>query len=78
MAQEEKQQNEFKWETMGGVDRTQKQLAPTTAPGKTLGAKPLGSDGPMKFAGKPSFKKSEHVGNKSEFPELGDTAPKTK
>lgn len=27
---------------------------------------------------KPTFKKSEHVGNKSDFPELGDDAPKQK
>jgi len=62
---------------MGGIDprKQQKQAAVVEQP-KEMKRPGFAKDGVIDFTRpKPSFKKSEHVGNKSDFPELGDERP---
>jgi len=69
MAQEAKRESEFKWDDMGGNKKTQ--AAPKEEQNLTKAQGGMSKEG-IKFSrGKPTFKKSEHVGNKSDFPELG-------
>lgn len=64
-AQEERKQRDFKWDTMGGNKGPQQPVA------KEEHKKNDASN--IQFSkGKFAIKKSTHVGNKGDFPELGD------
>lgn len=84
MAKDAQRESDFKWETIGGSSgASQSQQKPTDEKKDAKGGFATGEkknafskEGIQFSKGRPTFHKSEHVGNKGEFPELGGDVKK--